>query len=108
MKKLTNAKKATLLLILRKNLKSTIKRNIHTKRSLRNKRTLSIFTWWSLSKEQKSIIYCLSRDRIGRIYKCLLLFFQTLLGAGHTMHICTAIETGDQHYNRLRHVMPEV
>src|SRR5215472_18166826 len=45
-------------------------------------------------------IYCLSRDRIGRIYKCLLLFFQTLLGAGHTMHICTAIETGDQHYNR--------
>src|SRR5215831_5444542 len=45
-------------------------------------------------------IYCLSRDRIGRIYKCLLLFFQILLEAGHTMHICTAIETGDQHYNR--------
>ncbi len=33
-------------------------------------------------KEQESIIYCLSRDRIGRIYKCQL-FFQTLLEAGH-------------------------
>jgi hypothetical protein len=51
------------------------------------------------AQRTESIIYSLSRHRIGRIYKCQL-FFQTLLEAGHTMHICAAIETGDQHYNR--------
>ncbi|MGA9154330.1 MAG: hypothetical protein WBZ36_27420, partial [Candidatus Nitrosopolaris sp.] len=45
---------------------------------------------------QRTVIYCLSGHRIGRIYKCRL-FFETLLEAGHRIHICTAIEIGDQH-----------
>jgi hypothetical protein len=42
------------------------------------------------------ITYCLSGHRIGRICKSQL-FFQTLLEAGHTMHISAVITTGDQH-----------